>query len=162
MKFSVLVLAAALLPLAGAAPALAQSDDDRRAEVGVGGSLLTSYRGGATGSVGGRGGYMFNDYVGGEIEAQVFPDTVAGLVVGGVKVGKTFDRVGVFAKLRPGAMFDGDFRDDAAFALDAGGVLEFYPSKRTTLRFDAGNLTIARENTTSNVFQASVSFGWRF
>jgi hypothetical protein len=151
-----------MVPLAGAAPALAQSDDDRKVEVGVVGSLITTYRGGATGAVGGRAGYRFGENGGLEAEVQVLPDSAAALAVGGAKFGKTFDRVGVFAKLRPGAIFDGDFRDNAAFALDAGGVLEFYPTERTTLRFDAGNLLITRGSATVNSFQASVGFGWRF
>lgn len=79
-------------------------------------------------------------------------------VVGGVKVGKRFEKWGIFAKARPGvASFShGDFeiiptgaggvlpfRFEAlrlnAFAADIGGVLEFYPSKRIVTRIDVGD-----------------------
>jgi hypothetical protein len=34
---------------------------------------------------------------------------------------------------------------DTGFSLDVGGVLEFYPSKRITVRFDAGDTIVNRE-----------------
>ena len=77
----------------------------------------------------------------------------------GVKAGKRFSKVGIFAKARPGFMtvgkgyFDfvpnsGGFVDfvphrTTPFALDLGGVFEFYPSKKVVLRADIGD-TILR------------------
>ena len=78
----------------------------------------------------------------------------------GVKAGKRFEKWGIFAKGRPGVVSfsNGDSRYVTAggtvflpqfeknrltnFALDAGGVLEFYPSKRIVTRFEAGDTMI--------------------
>jgi len=83
-------------------------------------------------------------------------------VVGGVKVGKRYDKWGFFAKARPGFVTFSRGRLDTAqlgqgllsptfftevsrltsFTADLGGVLEFYPSKRIVTRFDAGDTLI--------------------
>lgn len=80
----------------------------------------------------------------------------------GVKFGKRFEKWGIFAKGRPGAIsysrgaldviaqpgtspfgpVDFDFKRLTAFALDVGGVVEFYPTKRIVTRFDAGDTII--------------------
>jgi hypothetical protein len=81
----------------------------------------------------------------------------------GVKAGKRFEKWGIFAKGRPGVisfsqgkgayiqtgangigLFPFQFQQERAnhFAFDAGGVLEFYPSKRIVTRFDAGDTLI--------------------
>src|ERR1041384_3080050 len=96
----------------------------------------------------------------------------------GVKIGRRYKEVGVFAKARPGFVrfSQGDFTRNGNiclavvptpigcfapkartdFAFDLGGVLELYPSSRTIIRFDAGD-TILRTgahivpvNTTNN------------
>src|SRR5437588_2455138 len=77
----------------------------------------------------------------------------------GVKAGKRFSKVGIFAKARPGFMTIGKGYFDyllnsggfvtfvphrtTPFALDLGGVFEFYPSKKIVLRVDYGD-TILR------------------
>jgi len=77
----------------------------------------------------------------------------------GVKAGKRFSKVGIFAKARPGFMTVGKGYFDyllnsggfvtfvphrtTPFALDLGGVFEFYPSKKVVLRADIGD-TILR------------------
>jgi hypothetical protein len=82
-------------------------------------------------------------------------------VVGGVKIGKRFEKWGIFAKARPGVasfsqgrvtIFDDPtilgfpFRFEEnrlnGFAADLGAVLEFYPTKRIVTRFDAGDTII--------------------
>lgn len=107
----------------------------------------------------------------------------------GVKVGKRSGRVGVFAKARPGVMFIGELTTGLScnstssgqvcrprhsnFAADLGGVLEVYPSPRTIIRFDAGDTIVRLKsqagisstttvNSTTNNFQFSVGFGYRF
>jgi hypothetical protein len=82
-------------------------------------------------------------------------DTREGLF--GVKAGKRFEKWGIFAKARPGfARFSqGDFNYVPAppgveviinsathFALDVGGVIEFYPTKKIVTRFDGGDTMI--------------------
>ena len=85
----------------------------------------------------------------------------------GVKAGKRFEKWGIFAKARPGLIsFSqgnsgyvqrgplGDFtfvRDRGTHpALDVGGVVEFYPSKRIVTRFDAGDTLIHYAARTEN------------
>jgi len=80
----------------------------------------------------------------------------------GVKAGKRFEKVGVFGKVRPGFLYasKGDLRQRPeiacvaifpppaacfettgknSFALDVGAVVEFYPTRRTIIRIDAGD-----------------------
>jgi hypothetical protein len=77
----------------------------------------------------------------------------------GVKVGKRFEKWGVFAKARPGVVSFSEGTFDTippvvpfplfpvffelnrltTFATDAGGVVEFYPTKRIVTRFDVGD-----------------------
>jgi hypothetical protein len=89
----------------------------------------------------------------------------------GLKAGKRFKNFGIFGKARPGfisftrgttdIVITGppaagstfpliDFRPRRLthFAMDVGGVLEFYPSRRIVTRFDAGVTIIRRGQTT--------------
>jgi hypothetical protein len=120
---------------------------------------------------GGRVGYNVTRHVTLEAEGNFFPREgaltdeeftggrkVQGLF--GVKAGKRFESVGVFAKARPGFVHFGagdleqvgacvaifppplacfETRGKTDFALDLGGVLELYPSPRTVIRLDAGD-----------------------
>ena len=135
---------------------------------------------------GGRIGYNVTNNVALEAELNLFPDgdpfgdneifdspandlfedgyQIQGLF--GAKVGKRFEKVGIFAKARPGFLSarNGDLRPRPGvgciaifpppagcfepvrktyFAFDLGGVLEVYPSRRIVIRFDAGD-TIVR------------------
>lgn len=84
----------------------------------------------------------------------------------GVKLGYRGERFGVFAKARPGfaRLTDRGVRcvgDDCArvlmllavpdyrteFALDLGGVLEFYPSARVVARLDVGDTMVRHRST---------------
>lgn len=168
---------------------------------------------------GGRFAYNITPDVAVEAELNFFPDVdsfgtnelfgeghqLQGLF--GPKIGKRFEKVGIFAKARPGFLrvSKGDLqaREDVVciaaaifpppigclvpdskthFAIDVGGVFEIYPSKKTVIRFDAGDtivrfgdrsvpviispgtfvagLPVAAE--TTHNFQASVGFGFRF
>ena len=81
-----------------------------------------------------------------------------------MKAGKRYRNFGVFAKARPGFLTVGDVFSyqpglsvkvygnpvpntrvgrETHFTTDLGGVLEFYPSQKTVVRFDAGE-TIVR------------------
>lgn len=116
----------------------------------------------------------------------------------GVKAGKRFSRVGVFGKARPGFLsfsraivgpndarqiivtpqgFNFQFGRLTHFATDIGGAVEFYPSRRTILRFDVGD-TVVRygkqtfidingnptsfRSFTRNNLQFNTGFGFRF
>jgi len=93
----------------------------------------------------------------------LFPPFNSGTQIGGrrveglfgVKAGKRWDKFGIFAKARPGFMRftnvpncpGGNVEDcreggKTEFALDLGGVVEYYPTRRFVLRFDAGDTII--------------------
>lgn len=108
----------------------------------------------------------------------------------GIKVGARSDHFGIFAKLRPGyvrSLLKDDttgntnptlntmFRTTSGLALDVGGVFEFYPSRHTMLRLDAGDTIIRYETKPQNTtgtstttkftnhnLQVSAGFGLRF
>ena len=116
--------------------------------------------------IGGRFSFNLNRSIAAEAEINVFPQKdnlsdVGSMIQGqfGVKVGKRFEKFGIFGKVRPGflsidkysftppqgtqgsgAIFPLERR--ALFTLDAGGVLEFYPSRRMVVRFEAGDTVI--------------------
>jgi hypothetical protein len=201
--FFALLMALLLAPAAARAQAGGVPDvDEHRAEVGAfyTGVNLDGF-GETINGLGGRFGYNFNRHLALDAEFSFFPEThlgnqqsgqkTQGLV--GVKAGTRTKYVGVFAKARPGVMFIGEVTSGLNcsssglgqtcrpshnnFALDAGGVLELYPSARTIIRFDAGD-TIVRIHEirggtgtlfggtgTSDIthnFQFSVGFGYRF
>ena len=136
---------------------------------------------------------------------NVFGDNSGNITQGlfGVKAGKRFQKWGIFGKARPGVVSfsEGDSRvglsdtgDDffivqsrrTHFAVDLGGVLEFYPSKRIVTRFEAGDtlihygqrqtnflsfdpttfapvlIPLTTRSETRHNFQFSAGVGWRF
>lgn len=166
---------------------------------------------------GARIGYNFTENVALEAEGNFFPREREfgggrrSQALFGVKAGKRFEQVGLFVKARPGFVrfSEGDLSrprpgiacpavipapagcfeavPQTHFAFDVGGVLEYYPSRRTLIRFDAGDTIIrlgehrvpvvldpdsgspptmvvvgvAPSETTHN-FQGSIGFGIRF
>jgi hypothetical protein len=156
----------------------------------------------------------FNRSVALEAVANFFPHTcrfcgdnsgniTQGLV--GIKAGKRFQNWGIFGKARPGVVsfskgdskyvatgtgssFPFEFRQNRLtnFAIDLGGVLEFYPSKRIVTRFEAGDtlihygqrqssflsfdpttglpvlLPFTTRSETRHNFQFAAGVGWRF
>jgi len=127
--------------------------------------------------LGGRLTYNLNSHFALEGAGYFFPQecrgcgshagqTVQGFF--GVKIGKRFNKWGIFGKVRPGVMssskgqfdlvvisipttsppsfnFPGVFfreRRLTTFAMDVGGVLEFYPTKRIITRLDFGSTII--------------------
>lgn len=111
--------------------------------------------------------------------------------VAGPKIGYRAKKYGVFGKVRPGLFYvdrypviqflsftppvigvaSGDVKA-LFFSADVGGVVEFYPSKRTVLRFDIGDTIIVYKaglqprqfnpGFTRHTFQFSTGFGYRF
>ena len=116
----------------------------------------------------------------------------------GLKVGKRKNKFGIFGKFRPGfessghaeipRFPNGDGPDPqnpfgferiraTQFALDVGGVVELYPSRRTIVRFDVGDTIVrypgilftnfpsgalTKETVYSHTLQFSVGVGFRF
>jgi hypothetical protein len=159
--------------------------------------------------IGVRMTYNFNKHVAADGAVNFFPDSHVDTLFSrarpegkiyqgqfGVKAGKRFEKVGIFGKARPG--FTGytevnqlenttppiDFNSfrlgrETYFSTDVGGVVEFYPSRNTVVRIDAGD-TIIRYGTfripgftlaqpfierpaeTRHNFQLITGFGFRF
>jgi len=162
--------------------------------------------------IGGRFTYNLNKVFSLEAAGYYFPKRCffcrnAGRItegLAGVKAGKRFEKWGVFAKARPGVISFSEGTFDlfsvagpafpivfersrlTTFAMDVGGVVEFYPSKHLVTRFDAGDTIIHFGRRTSNTvlfnpidntftstqittpartahkFQFVTSVGWRF
>lgn len=188
-------------------PALAQSSDVPKVEVGAQFSLIRLFEetpifppadGPITGyrrshktnvGIGGRAGYNLMKQVALEGELNYFPqddnrakiNAVQGLF--GVKAGWRGDKVGVYGKARPGFFH---YEEPVVcitspcnnptftkFALDLGGVLEFYPSRSLVTRFDLSDVMIRDERitgafplATKDVFRHNLQFsagvGFRF
>ena len=152
-----------------------QSDELPKYEVGAQFTSITKpdYTGGSTEiGPGARFTFNFNRSIALEAATNFFPhscgfcgrgqgDNSGNILQGfaGVKIGKRFERWGIFAKARPGVVsfsrgdskytatatpgvFNFSQQRQTHFAADLGGVLEFYPSKRIVTRFDAGDTLI--------------------
>ena len=134
---------------------------------------------------GGRFHYQFFPLLSSDVEWTHYPENQSGnfgetAALFGVRAGKRFERIGLFVKLRPGVMhFGGKYFIDRLdrkthFILDAGGELEYYPTRRTFLRLDLGDTVIyyggARFNDrpdpdplgTVHNFQSGIGVGLRF
>ena len=199
--FFTLLLTLFVLPAAARAQGGGAPDvDTHRAEVGV---LYTGVNlegfGETVNGLGGRFGYNFNKNLALDTEFSFFPETHLGnsqfgqktQAFAGIRAGARSRYVGLFAKARPGVMFIGEvtsgFNCNSTsfgrtcrpshnnFALDAGGVLELYPSPRAIVRLDVGDTIVRIRNATTGVigsptvtsdtthnFQFSVGFGYRF
>ena len=149
---------------------LAQSQDLRKYEVGIEFSSLEREAFGQhqmEAGVGARFTFNFNRMIAFETAGYFYPDKCnfcrnagnVSQVLAGAKVGKRFEKWGIFGKARPGVVSfsRGEFNPiiispfvpievqterSNHFALDLGGVLEFYPTDRIVTRFDAGDTLI--------------------
>jgi hypothetical protein len=164
------------------------SDKTRKFEVGIQFTSLMKKDDGDRNGFGGRFGYDFATFGKGkyvataEAEVNYFTGNrfvndlrrngrvTQGLF--GVKIGRKFDKFGVFAKVRPGftrykstitSVATSPFSQTlpingkANFTTDVGGVLEFYPTKRITTRFDFGDSIVRLKQVqfTSIVFNSN-------
>lgn len=137
--------------------------------------------------VGGRFTYNINRIFALEAAAYFFPKQCfecddGGRVfqtVGGVKIGKRFENWGVFMKARPGLMSFSEAERNLlpvgapltfplelrltrvnSFAMDLGGVVEFYPSKRIVTRFDVGDTIVHFTRRTTNDLRINPDTGF--
>lgn len=178
-KFLVTLLTLISLPLFCSLVANAQSDEVPKVELAVQFTSITKpdLNNGATEpGFGGTFTFNLNRSIALEAVGNFFPRNCrfcgSGPVAGdnsgniaqglvGVKIGKRFEKWGIFGKARPGIVsFSGGdtrFVDSGAgisfpfefrrkrltnFAADLGGVIEFYPSRRIVTRFEAGDTLI--------------------
>ena len=155
-----------------ASVAVAQSTKDK-VEIGVQTTSLTVFYpdlafDDTKGGIGGRVTYNFNRSIAAEAEINFFPqkqlifegDGSSIQAQFGVKLGKRFEKFGLFGKVRPGfisadkvvsfipgtqfSTFPSSVKieRETFFTTDFGGVLELYPSRRMVVRFDAGDTVI--------------------
>jgi hypothetical protein len=91
-----------------------------------------------------------------DAEVDRYTDRTAGLL--GLKTGSRRESFGVFSKVRTGWM-------NSVPMLDLGGVMEYYPSPRTTIRIDVGDTIIfygpERSRGTVHNFQPAIGFSFR-
>jgi hypothetical protein len=122
--------------------------------------------------IGGRVTYNINRSIAAEAEINFFPQKQSILNADGraiqaqfgVKIGKRFEKFGIFGKVRPGFLsvnrvaafippppqgsqggtstLPFTIERRTFFSIDAGGVLEFYPTTRSVVRFEAGDTAI--------------------
>jgi hypothetical protein len=190
------------------AGARAQEDDFPRFEAGIHGTLLNLPAvGEMPGGFGGRFGYNFKEWIGIESEVNYFPvrDTTqcVGIVdnrgiripchtgnggyfgetqmLAGIKTGIRAERVGLFAKIRPGFVHFSNrqhmeyFNNPSPwrFALDVGGVFEIYLNSAAAIRIDLGETLInyggyrsiggyPSQKSTNHGFQGGIGFMFQF
>lgn len=185
MKTSIYLL---LTIVTFASVVVAQNKKDK-VEVGVQSTSLTLFGPDfpfdvTNAGIGARATYNFNRSLAAEAEVDFFPQKQfllsafnSGAIQAqfGVKLGKRFEKFGLFAKVRPGfisvnnvesvtpdtlSVVNGvttlDFKIERVnfFSLDAGGVLELYPSRRTVVRFEAGDTAVRHPQLFDVVFPA--------
>ena len=139
----------------------AVSDDEKVPTYEVGGQIFAfgSDELGYGWGAGGRFTYNLNNYIALDNELNFFlPDegpayATQGLF--GVKAGIRSKYVGVFAKVRPGFQTNlfVNGKEQVRFAVDVGGVAEFYPTRHFVLRADAGDIIIPFGNNEVNRFR---------
>ena len=146
----------------------AQSTDIPKYEVAAEFSSLTLNIAHTEPGLGARFTYNLNKHVALEAAGYFFPHECQFCSTGriteglfGVKAGKRFQKWGIFGKARPGLVslskgsftlvpiggggpfpFTVESRRLTNFALDVGGVVEFYPSRRIVTRFDFGDTMV--------------------
>ena len=186
----------ALLLLLGVAAVNVHAQDKNPAfEIGVHYTTLqVTEKNDYDGGLGVRFTYNLNDYLAVEAEGNTLPQTREGggnnetQGFFGARLGIRKERYGLFAKVRPG--FNTFYllgvtpgpnsfeQGHTRFALDAGGVFEYYPTLNTALRVDAGDTMIQFKpgdffyqrldepmpvsKRFSHNLQISVGFGFRF
>jgi len=135
--------------------------------------------------VGTRFDYNFRSFAAAELELMHYPENPSGnfgesTVMLGTRLGKHFDRFGVFGIVRSGVIhFGGGYftqrLDQKTHSMmDVGGALEYYPNRRTVMRIDLGDAIVYYGNArlfnrpnpdglgTVHNLQPGFGFGFRF
>ena len=109
--------------------------------------------------VGGRLGYQLTSLLCLDAGLVHFPEDPSGnfgetLGLGGIRIGKRYEKLGVFAKARAGGInfggraFNMRLSDRTHAAFDVGAMLEYYAKKNFFARLDIGDCIIPFGNTT--------------
>ncbi|HYW72369.1 MAG TPA: hypothetical protein VE961_15130 [Pyrinomonadaceae bacterium] len=165
MKYILLTfLAAAICGSRAVAQQPTPSPDLSKYEVGMDFTSMTSGPEGTVFGNGARFSYNLNRHLALEAAAYFSSGLLERANTGsiteglfGVKAGQRFEKFGIFGKVRPGFLnysrgafdfvptgsggsfpFVGVYHHRTDFALDLGGVFEFYPTKNMVVRLDAG------------------------
>jgi hypothetical protein len=180
--FFMVLAAAALLLTVTAQNAQAQSSETPKMEIGVQYTFLRFRDFGINDNgVGTRVTYNLADTISIEGEYNYFPKSQPNLAtltatdshrsqgLFGVKYGMRSEKFGIFGKLRPGFVRFGEGSGGLApsateFALDFGGVFEYYPSRAVAFRVDLGDTVIRFGGLgfNSNNLQVSTGVAFRF
>ena len=121
--------------------------------------------------VGGRLLFDFAKSTSLDAEITYFGNLGAMSALSGIKSGFRSNRFGVFGKTRAGIWhfsgthFDPRLNRKTFFTVDLGGILEYYPSRRTAVRIDLGDTVIFYESVrlgTVHNFQPGLGVGFRF
>lgn len=167
------LLSCLLLMLSAFATLVTGQIRKERLEIGIQSTSLTLFHpdfpfDDTQAGIGTRVTYNLNRSFAAEAEINFFPQkqfilTADGRAIQaqfGMKIGKRFDKFGVFAKVRPGflsvnrvgSLLPGQagpnneinfkIERETFFTIDTGGVLELYPSRRTVVRFEAGDTVV--------------------
>ena len=121
--------------------------------------------------IGGRAFFEFARGTSSDAEITYFSNLGVTSALFGIKSGLRSNRFGLFGKTRAGiwhfsgAYFDARLHRKNFFTLDLGGILEYYPSRRTTVRIDLGDTVIFYQSErlgTVHNFQPGLGFGFRF
>jgi hypothetical protein len=165
--FFIVLAAAALLLTVTAQNAQAQSSETPKMEIGVQYTLLRLRDFDTTDNgVGTRVTYNLADSFSIEGEFNYFPQSRPNFANGllsvdskrsqglfGVKYGLRSESFGIFSKFRPGFMRFSEgtplvpgATSDTEFALDFGGVFEYYPKRAVSFRIDIGDTIIRFSN----------------
>jgi len=109
--------------------------------------------------IGARFLYNFTPGIALDTKIARYPGKTSGFF--GAKTGFRFNRFGAFGKGRVGFWhFSRGY-----FAADSGGVLEYYPSSRTSVRIDLGDTIIfygGMQLGTVHNFQPGLGFSYKF
>ena len=103
--------------------------------------------------VGVRFGYAMTSLLVADAELTHYPENSSGnfgetFALAGGQIGKRFERIGIYGKLRGGVIrFGGDYFTGhldrrTRPMLDTGAVLEYYPNRRVILRIDLSDAVI--------------------
>jgi len=135
--------------------------------------------------IGARFHYNATSLIAADTEITHYPENPSGnfgetTALAGIRAGSRFARFGIFAKGRAGVMhFGGEYftsrlTEKNQFMLDLGGIIEYYPTRHSFIRIDAGDTVIYyggarlfnRPNPdplgTVHNFQSGLGVGFRF
>ncbi len=166
-KFGVMAILIALLSVVSWA-----QEEPPKFDGGLVFSRISAQPSGDMGGVGLRAGYFVRPFI--ALEGEVLHDPGLGdgphgetTLLFGARLGKRWDNFGIFAKVRPGLIHCGDTsclgrftNHPDFFAVDLGGVFEYYPSRHGYIRMDIGDTAVSYGGATATGYPGP-ALGWQ-